>query len=344
MPEAGELRVNLTHPVAEGEHIALHFEYRGNVDVWPEWSANVITDDWTEIGLYLPWFPYNQDDYGLFTFDLDVTIHDEYVVRGLGNAERTNGGWHLEWSQPTNDVVVIASRDLKSVRVEREGQVVQVHHVTLDDSTAVRIGEDMVAMLQTYERWFGESDQATISLVESKRERGGGYARPGLIVLGQLNAVTAPEERANYIRYVAHEAAHGWWNRAPPDSWDDWLNESFAEYSALLMVRDRLGDAEFNARIDQKRQASEGASAIWNLARSDVSTEARARDVNLALYSKGPVLLHELVGRIGVDEFLAWCKQLVQLEVDSTEEALGVLADLEGAATSQWFRQRLQTE
>ena len=343
MPEAGELRVHLVRPLVEGERIDLHFEYRGNVDTWPEWSANVITDDWTEIGLYLPWFPYNYHDYGMFTYELNVTLDDESVLRGLGDAERTNDGWHLEWNQPTNDVVVVASRDLRSVRAEREGHTVQVHFTTLDDSVAARIGEDVVTMLQTYARWFGESDQANLAVVESKRERGGGYARRGLIVLGQLSFLMAPEERANYVRYLAHEAAHGWWNQAPADGWDDWLNESFAEYSALLVVRDRLDDEEFAAQLDEKRRASEGTPTIWHLARSDVSTEEKAREVNLVLYSKGPILLDELADRVGLEAFLDWCRRLVQLEIGSTEEALGVLADLEGEPTSRWFRQLLMT-
>jgi hypothetical protein len=343
MPEAGELSVNLVRPLVEGERIDLHFEYHGNVDTWPEWSANVITGDWTEIGLYLPWFPYNYNDYGLFTYELDVIIDDEYVVRGLGDAERIDGGWHLEWNQPTNDVVVVASRDLRSVRVDGEGQTVQVHFTILDDSVAVRIGEDVITMLRTYASWFGESDQASLSLVESKRARGGGYARRSLIVLGQLSVVTAPEERANYMRYLAHEAVHGWWNRAPADGWDDWLNESFAEYSALLVIRDQLGDAEFTARLDEKRRASEGTPAIWHLARSDVSTEEKARGVNQVLYSKGPILLDELADRVGLAAFLDWCRRLVQLEIGSTEEALDVLADLEGEPTSRWFRHLLMT-
>ncbi|UCD25404.1 MAG: hypothetical protein JSW51_05675, partial [Gemmatimonadota bacterium] len=305
---------------------------------------NVITDDWTEIGLYLPWFPYNGDDFGEFTYEVDVAIDSSYVARGLGDVSRTARGWSWEWRRPTNDIVLAAAEDLRTIALERGGQSVQFHVVTLDDSAATGIADDVLGILQLYEAWFGESDLTHLTLVESLRDRGGGYARQGLIVFGQLSVVLAPEHRADYISYVAHEAAHGWWNRAPAHSWEDWLNESFAEYAALMVIRHQLGDRAFTDRLHEKQSAAAGTAAIWDLPRADVATEPQARAVNLVLYSKGPVLLDRLADRIGVDRFLEWCRQLVQREVSSTDMALDLLAQLEGNATSRWFRELLHTQ
>jgi len=38
-----------------------------------------------------------------------------------------------------------------------------------------------------------------------------------------------------------------WWANAPVNSWEDWLNESFAEYSALMAVRELFGAERFEA-------------------------------------------------------------------------------------------------
>jgi aminopeptidase N len=58
----------------------------------------------------------------------------------------------------------------------------------------------------------------------------------------------------------------------------------------------------------------------------------------MALYSKGPVLLHELAERIGRERFLDWCSELMRQEVRSTAQALEVLTALEGEEVAQWFR------
>jgi aminopeptidase N len=162
-----------------------------------------------------------------------------------------------------------------------------------------------------------------------------------LIVLGQLRALSEPEQRADRLRYLAHEAAHMWWRRAPATTWEDWLNESFAEYSALLTIRDVVGEDEFQARIALKREQSEGTHPIWGLDRNDHSSDERSREIRRTLYNKGPTLLDELAERVGRERFLTWCRELVRRDVDSTVELLDGLAEQEGEATSLWFRELL---
>ena len=342
MPEARAIEVTLNRPLWEAERIDLHFDYGGVVDSWPWWLANIIDEEWVELGLYLPWFPYNYDAYGPFTFSVDVATERGYEVRGFGTADRTIGGaWHLEWRRPVNDIVVVASRDLRTRRLQQDGYTVQVHFTTLGDSAAERIGEDALSMLRKYANWYGDVGNVELGLVQSRRAHGGGYTRPGLIVLGQLQSLSSPEQRADYLRYLAHEAAHLWWGRAPATSWEDWLNESFAEYSAMLVVRDLVGEGEYEARIERKREQARGTVPIWGMNRGDYSTDEMARQIRLALYDKGPVLLHELAVRVGTENFLTWCRELVRGEVRSTEQALNVLGTLEGEATERWFREQL---
>jgi len=340
--EGGRLEISFREPLAEGEHTDVHFEYGGVIDAWPPWSANVITEDWTELGLYFPWFPYANEEYGPFTFEVDVMIAPGYEVRGSGEAVRTDGGWRLHRDTPVRDIVLVASPDLETSQVEADGYRVQLHFTSLADSVARRIGGEAVSVLTAYGEWYGASDERELTLVESKRELGGGYARTGLIVLSRLGELATAEHHADLLRYLAHEAGHFWWTLAPADTWQDWLNESFAEYSALLLLRDRFGEEEFRARMDRKRESAEGTPPIWGFDRGDTSTEEKSMQVEAVLYSKGPVLLNELAERISQPRFLAWCQRLALQEVGSTEEALEDLRALEGEAVSDWFEQRLR--
>jgi hypothetical protein len=343
MPEARAIQVELKQPLAEAERVDLHFEYSGVIDSWPWWSANIIDTEWVELGLYLPWFPYNYDAYGPFTFDVDVAVEAGYRVRGFGTADRTPGGWHLEWQRPVNDIVIVASRDLRTKRLEQDGHTVQVHFTTLGDTGAERLGREVLAMLRTYADWYGGIGRVDLGIVQSRRAHGGGYTRPGLIVLGQLQSLSTPEQHVDYLRYLAHETAHLWWGHAPATNWEDWLNESFAEYSALLMVQEMAGESEYEARISRKREQAQGTFPIWGMVRDDYSSEEMAREIRMALYNKGPVLLHELAERVGRESFLTWCRALVRREVASTDRALSVLSELQGEANKQWFQQLLTT-
>ncbi len=337
MPEARAVQVQLSRPLAEGERTDLHFEYAGVIDTWPWWLANHISEEWIELSLYFPWFPYNYEEYGPFTFDVDLTIDSAYEMRSFGAAERTSGGWHFESHLPTNDIVLTGSRDLRTRRFRGDGYTVQVHFHFMGEADVQRLGREAVRVLSKYFEWFGEIDRRSLNLVQSKRSSGGGYSRPGLIVLGQMGALSAPEQRADLLRYLSHEAAHMWWRRAPATSWEDWLNESFAEYSALLVLRDAFGTAEYEARIELKREQGEGTHPIWGLKRSDYSSDEQSREIRMVLYSKGPVLLHELAERVGRERFFSWCGELVQREVNTTEHALAVLGELEGEGVREWF-------
>ncbi len=105
---------------------------------------------------------------------------------------------------------------------------------------------------------------------------------------GSERKLTTAEHRADLLRYLAHEAAHFWWTLAPADTWEDWLNESFAEYSALLLIRDRFGEEEFRTRMDRKRESAEGTPPIWGFDRGDTSTEEKSMQVQAVLYNAGP--------------------------------------------------------
>ena len=341
MPEARAVRVRLSRPLAQGERTDLHFEYAGVVDAWPWWLANHISAQWIELGLYFPWFPYNYDEYGPFSFDVDVTIDSAYEMRSFGNAERTASGWHFESRVPTNDIVLAGSRELRTRRFRGDGYSVQVHFNFMGEADVEWLGREAVTVLGEYSEWFGEIDQRSLNLIQSRRSHGGGYSRPGLIVLGQVGALSAPEQRADLLRYLSHEAAHMWWRRAPATSWEDWLNESFAEYSALLVVGDEFGAAEYDTRIERKRRQSEGTHPIWGLDRSDFSSDEQSREIRVVLYNKGPVLLHELAERIGREQFFNWCRELVEREVNATDRALDVLGELQGDSVRNWLREAL---
>lgn len=84
----------------------------------------------------------------------------------------------------------------------------------------------------------------------------GGYFTPRGTVTTAM-----PQNLDNLILLLAHEGAHAWCTGAPMD-WQDWLNETTAEWSALLYLLSQ-GKTEFFAQtIEKHRQGLTPGSVI----------------------------------------------------------------------------------
>jgi hypothetical protein len=68
------------------------------------WGVNVLSRNWTELGLYLAWFPYDPGSLHL-TSEVRVKASDGFVVTGSGTVERDGGGFILSQDRSTGDIV-----------------------------------------------------------------------------------------------------------------------------------------------------------------------------------------------------------------------------------------------
>jgi hypothetical protein len=77
-PESALLTVRFSHPVTAGDRRRLTFVYSGRPGILGQWETNRLTEDWVELGLYLPWFPRRTDEQ--FTYRVSVTSDQNYDV------------------------------------------------------------------------------------------------------------------------------------------------------------------------------------------------------------------------------------------------------------------------
>jgi hypothetical protein len=239
------------------------FSYSGVLSELPEFFANKISPDWVEMGLYYPWFPFS-DQLNLFTYTVEITIDEGYTVFGLGNTKSNKNKFILENKNPSNDMVVCASKDVK-IRSHQAGKnklILYYHDLT--DSVIDKMQNDLGRIINQLGAYFGD-DTRQVNIILSKREKGGGYGRIGGMFLGGFNAEQFYEYNEGYNRYFAHEFSHMWWYKADTKSWEDWLNEGFAEYTSLMVVRDIFGEESFQKRIQTKKEAIVNTPPIWVL-------------------------------------------------------------------------------
>ena len=327
MPEA--TRYVLITPGTIKKEVALSFQYSGVISEWPEWSASVIGEEWTEMSCYFPWYP-SHKQFRPFTYEVDIRTVKDYRYFVMGQKKESKDMISFISPFPTNDIVVCASKELKAVNRKLDDFTFQLAYTTLSDTLIDTLSADVDDILTTFNQWF-PGNESSICLVESMREKGGAYARTGGMYLSGFNKTSYFESRKGYMRYLSHEISHLWWYRASSNSWEDWLNEGFAEYSALMIIRDKYGQDYFLDWIEKKKQEMEDTGPIWECDRN-------GRDAYAILYSKAPVLLHQLEQKTGKNEFKELMRLMLEKEVSDTEQFLHLLGEQQGRDKREWFK------
>lgn len=334
MPDATKYVVDIKGLNINNKTTGLHLKYSGRITEWNEWSASVIGEEWTEMGLYFPWYPYNPG-YTPFTYDVEVVHSGEYRTFMMGNETKDDYYAIYRTASPTNDMVLCMSKNLKIKRKEMHRNSFKLAYTSLSEELTDTLVSDIEALLDLFNSWFPPGNNQ-VCIAESMRETGGGYARIGGIYLPGFTEADYYESRKSYSRYLAHEVSHLWWYRANTNTWEDWLNEGFAEYSALMVLRELYGQEYFEEWIAKKEKEVEGVGPVWHLDRN-------GEQAYTLLYDKVPLLLYELEGRIGPDSLKQLMWDMLVKKVSNTDEFMAILEDLEGELTAEWFLGKLKS-
>ncbi|WP_018962433.1 M1 family aminopeptidase [Sporolactobacillus vineae] len=328
--DAKSITITLKDHRKTGKPLTLVFDYEGCIHVTSKYEVNRITKEWIEIGLYAPWYPLLKS-FVPATFDVIIHLDSAYQVI---NAKRSEEGiFEAHQTIPQIDCPIIASDQFRLCNIDYQNAEVKVYYTQDEYRHEVEVICSCVeSVLSSYEA-FGKIQSRVFSVVIAPRTNGGGYCRSDLIV------VTPDEERneADYFRFIAHELAHLWWHEAPTTSWEDWLNESFAEYSALMALRQKFGQQIFLERIIECTKLAKGLPPIIGLSRND-------EKAHTVLYDKGPLILNQLEKSIGRKEFIRLLHTIHVQKVTSTQKLLDVVAQETNAKTKQMLVSMLRSK
>lgn len=136
------------------------------------------------------------------------------------------------------------------------------------------------------------------------------------------------------ISTLAHEVAHFWWNRGNDFTMEKWLDESFAEYSRLMYIRDIQGQDGFQKEIEDLEKEAKRLPSI-------VKSDRFAKNWSELLYKKGPYLLYQLEESLGKDKFALLLSKLNEEEVFTTDEMLHELEKIAGVESRKGFQEKL---
>ncbi len=320
--ESKRLIIKLNKTFYKNEAIHLHFVYQGTIELSP-FHVNRLDEGFIELGLYSPYFPLTEQlESAIFNFD--VILPDDYI---LINGNKTDNSWKIETHG--NDCTIIASNRFKTITKSH----INVYYMNENNQDVARqISEESQWVFNYLNDILSKPDYANdFSIVILPREEGGAYCRPNLLVISNLT-----ETSKYHIAFIGHEISHLWWNKAQANSWEDWLNESFAQYSALMIVRNFIGEETFKDIINKYKNCLNDTPVIYQLDR-------KHEKAHNALYFKGAYILYLLENKIGKNNFINFLKQVHINKVDNTRNLLYLLGKLEGEDVSKELNKHLRS-
>ncbi|MFD3447566.1 M1 family aminopeptidase [Microbacteriaceae bacterium 4G12] len=328
--ESKEIRIYLDQPLCLGESLDIMFSYSGQISLVTQFGINRISEEWTELGLYTPWFPLapNMEE---AQFLASIDIDQKYIVVG-DHAKKQGNTWVIQQDIPHADCTFLALTDQQTISDTYQGINIHIHFINPEHAPiAEKVNRSLSDIFKSYAP-FGPLPITEFSFVILPREEGGGYCRPNFIVLCADERLDDPVQ---FHQFLAHEIAHLWWSQASQkQTWEDWLNESFAEYAALKAVQYTFGEQTFRKIIDSYAEQASTLPPIWGLDRSS----RLARDV---LYKKGPWLLYMLEKEIGEAMFFKFLRHLQERNVQTTKALLEQLSLDTSIEIAERFKQYL---
>jgi len=172
-----------------------------------------------------------------------------------------------------------------------------------DEEDAETLLDMAASSFSFYEKQFGEYPYDTLKLVCSPDRWNSGKEYPSLVyVYYNFNEYIGTE------KIIAHEIAHQWWySTVGNDIFKDaWLDESFAEYSALLYLQEKEGEEVFQNYLREFQSSAALADADMGgklKVGSSVAEFAGTGYYTNIVYEKGALFLDTLRTQMGEEAF-----------------------------------------
>lgn len=305
----------------------IKFDYECDMSGLRGWGKS-FSEEWVELNLYSGWYPICWNSRS-FKSTIKLTISDAYVVTGSGIVTRKDNYWEMNQPWVSIDNVIIASKKLKSKIIEKNNYFIEVVYSELSEDDADSVLQECEFISMLYQNLFGKNDSTYIKFVIIPYMRGG-YARKN------FSTLRTKEFNKDTRAGIAHELSHLWWSNANTSTWDDWLNEAFAEYSMLMYIRERLGVVEFEARIEKYKRNAQNTPPIWGIDRS-------IPEAYTVLYEKGALVLYELENKLGKEQFKDFLRRVLELNIRTTTEMLNFIEKEISFESRRWLEEQLKT-
>lgn len=249
-------------------------------------------------------------------FNYSITLPVGWQSAGSGDqlAVETLSTGQMRYTYQTGLMrdISLSINDHFILRERKVGDTTLVLYLIGDEADAETLLDIAASIFSFYEKQFGEYPYDTLRLVCSPGPWNSGKEYPSLVYV-YYNF----DEYVGAEKIIAHEIAHQWWySTVGNDIFNDaWLDEGFAEYSALLYLQEAQGEEVFQnyLREFQSSAALADADAGGKLkVGSSVAEFAGTGYYTNIIYDKGALFLDVLRNEMGEDAFFSGLRAYYQ--------------------------------
>jgi len=326
IPNGGKLTIK--NIKKNKEEVPIHFAYTCNMENVTGWARS-FSDEWIELGFYTAWYPVHSVS-KKFTSSIMVSIDKSFTLSGSGIVTRKGDVWKITHNWPVFDNVIIAAKGLKTKKIREDKISLDLVYTTFPEKDLDSVSIKCMKVYEFFSSIFGAPDDSYLKFVINPLKGGGGYGR------SKYFSLKATEFNQYLKEGIAHEMSHFWWHNAETTTWEDWLNEAFAECSMLLYLREKENKEEYNKKIEQFKKWTVNARPIWGVDRD-------APEAYDALYNKGSLILLEFEKKIGTQEFYNFLKMLLNKSISNTADFLKLVEFELSREYRDWFENKLKT-
>lgn len=162
-----------------------------------------------------------------------------------------------------------------------------------------------------YTKLFSPCAFDHVNIVLNPRFDNGAYVRDNLVCL--VDQIEGLDQQT--FLHLAHEISHLWWQNSDLLFNSLWIDETFAQYSALLLVKEKFGSSVYQQIIDQFQAKSATMASL-------ASIQSNITDRFAIHYYKGPCLFDELAKTIGECQMIELMKKCYQEKISTSEQFL----------------------
>jgi hypothetical protein len=289
---------------ADQDQMVIEFEYSGQIHP-PRKDSEMptmgyIKRDFVELACYSAWYPVplSMDTYLSFKVVLSCPSGWTWDANGKSSGSETSGSdsiWTWNQARQVNDIALIGL-PLRDAHMDPESFFWGPKRVV---SSQKKFDKHIHKIRRMLENWLGPPGiDAPLRFVITPRQKGGAYARSGMVVVGGGYS-TESNLHNTVLQAICHEICHDWFNKTSPLTYDNWVDEALAEFCSIYIVDDYVNDDFLTSMISKTRDRLEKVGelpAIKDLVREKEESYA-------AFYFRGFLLLNEVAESVGISEF-----------------------------------------
>ncbi|HYC60156.1 MAG TPA: M1 family aminopeptidase [Thermoanaerobaculia bacterium] len=312
-----ELLVGLPEAAAANTPFKLKFDIAGDFLIRPS------GDSYWELGTE-PWFPQPELNGQYYTIHSTVKVKKPYIAFAPGETVRRveEGDYNVvenKIDKPVQFAVVLAGRYFYEEETQN-GLTIRVASYAGKNTRAMKQLTNLAfKMIEFYEPFLGPFPFKEFNILEIN-QFGYGQAPPATMFITKeaFNPIGAEMNQifSQGINHrFAHEIAHQYWGHVVKmgSVEEQWVTESFAEYSSSFVVKQLKGKAQYKAMENRWKANANEAKAESSIAManrlSDPGNDFDAFiDRTHLVYDKGAYVLAMLHKEIGDDMFLSFLR------------------------------------